>query len=82
LQEARRFFPPSSRAREARVLRRRRPASGVAASPTSAASPNTAIFSFVDVLLLRQLPYPNADRLYATVSIHRGRGIDLVDTIH
>jgi putative ABC transport system permease protein len=37
---------------------------------------NTAIFSFVDVLLLRPLPYPNADRLYATVSIHRTRGID------
>jgi putative ABC transport system permease protein len=35
---------------------------------------NTAIFSFVDVMLLRPLPYPQADRLYATVSINPGRG--------
>jgi putative ABC transport system permease protein len=37
---------------------------------------NTAIFSFVDAMLLRPLPYPAADRLFATVSIHRGRGYD------
>ena len=37
---------------------------------------NTAIFSFVDVLLLRPLPYPHADRLYAPISINRARGIE------
>ena len=37
---------------------------------------NTAIFSFVDAMLLRPLPYPNADRLYATVSMNPGRGSD------
>jgi putative ABC transport system permease protein len=37
---------------------------------------NTAIFSFVDIMLLRPLPYPHADRLYATVSINPGRGLD------
>lgn len=37
---------------------------------------HTAIFSFVDVLLLRPLPYPHAARLYAPVSINLARGID------
>jgi putative ABC transport system permease protein len=37
---------------------------------------NTAIFSFVDGMLLRPLPYPHADRLYAPVSINVGRGLD------
>src|SRR5215207_10533105 len=36
----------------------------------------TAIFSFVDVMLLRPLPYPHADRLYVPVSINQARGID------
>jgi putative ABC transport system permease protein len=37
---------------------------------------NAAIFSFVDVLLLRPLPYPHADRLFVPVSIHRARNLD------
>jgi putative ABC transport system permease protein len=36
---------------------------------------NTAIFSFVDVMLLRSLPYPNAERLYVPVSINTARDI-------
>jgi putative ABC transport system permease protein len=36
---------------------------------------NTAIFSFVDVMLLRPLPYPNAERLYVPVSINTARDI-------
>lgn len=35
---------------------------------------NTAIFSFVDAMLLRPLPYPHADRLYAPISMNRSRG--------
>ena len=31
---------------------------------------NAAIFSFVDAMLLRPLPYPHADRLYAPVSMN------------
>src|SRR5688500_14399374 len=34
----------------------------------------TAIFSFVDAMLLRPLPYPNADRLYAPISMNLSRG--------
>ena len=37
---------------------------------------NAAIFSFVDVLLVRPLPYPHADRLFVPVSIHLARGLD------
>jgi putative ABC transport system permease protein len=37
---------------------------------------NTAIFSFVDAMLLRPLPYPNADRLYAPISVNPSRGSD------
>ena len=37
---------------------------------------NTAIFSFVDVMLLRPLPYPHADRLFVPVSVNVTRGID------
>jgi putative ABC transport system permease protein len=37
---------------------------------------NAAIFSFVDTMLLRPLPYPHADRLYVPVSIHTARQID------
>jgi putative ABC transport system permease protein len=37
---------------------------------------NTAIFSFVDAMLLRPLPYPNADRLYAPISRNVSRGSD------
>ncbi|MBA3268895.1 MAG: ABC transporter permease [Acidobacteria bacterium] len=36
----------------------------------------TAIFSFVDVMLLRPLPYPHAERLYVPVSINHARGLD------
>jgi putative ABC transport system permease protein len=37
---------------------------------------NTAIFSFVDGMLLRPLPYPHADRLYVPVSINTARLIE------
>ncbi len=37
---------------------------------------NTAILSFVDAMLLRPLPYPNADRLYAPISMNPSRGSD------
>jgi putative ABC transport system permease protein len=37
---------------------------------------NTAIFSFVDVMLLRPLPYPHAGRLFTPISINPARGID------
>jgi putative ABC transport system permease protein len=37
---------------------------------------NAAIFSFVDAMLLRPLPYPNADRLYAAISMNPARGSD------
>src|SRR5688572_72006 len=37
---------------------------------------NAAIFSFVDTMLLRPLPYPHAERLYAPVSINASRGLD------
>ena len=37
---------------------------------------NAAIFSFVDAMLLRPLPYPHADRLYAPVSMNPSRGLD------
>ncbi len=37
---------------------------------------NAAIFSFVDAMLLRPLPYPHADRLYAPVSINLARNTD------
>ena len=35
---------------------------------------NAAIFSFVDAMLLRPLPYANADRLYAPISLNPSRG--------
>jgi putative ABC transport system permease protein len=37
---------------------------------------NAAIFSFVDAMLLRPLPYPHADRLYAPISMNPARGSD------
>jgi putative ABC transport system permease protein len=37
---------------------------------------NAAIFSFVDAMLLRPLPYANADRLYAPISMNPSRGSD------
>src|SRR4029453_14689731 len=33
-----------------------------------------AIFSFVDAMLLRPLPYANADRLYAPIGMNPSRG--------
>ena len=36
---------------------------------------NTAIFSYVDVMLLRPLPYPHADRLFVPVSINQKRDV-------
>ncbi len=36
----------------------------------------SAIFAAVDTVLLRPMPYRNADRLVVPVSIHTGRGID------
>ena len=37
---------------------------------------NAAIFSFVDAMLLRPLPYANADRLYAPISMNPSRGYE------
>lgn len=36
----------------------------------------TTIFSFVDTVLLRPLPYPQADRIVAPVSVNPSRGFD------
>jgi putative ABC transport system permease protein len=36
---------------------------------------NTAMFAAVDAILLRPLPYPDADRLVVPVSMHAGRNI-------
>lgn len=37
---------------------------------------NTTIFSFVDAMLLRPLPYNDADRLFATVSVKAAENLD------
>ena len=37
---------------------------------------NTAMFAAVDAILLRPMPYPDADRLVVPVSMHAGRNIE------
>ena len=39
---------------------------------------NTAIFSFVDAILIQRLPVPEADRLVAFAQTHRGERTDVV----
>src|ERR1044072_8705484 len=57
---------------------RRNPAVTVATALTLAVAlgANTAIFSFVNVVLLRPLPYPNSDRVVNITTTSSRRGLD------
>ena len=48
------------------------------ASLTLGIGANTAIFSFVDAILIQRLPVPEADRLVAFAQTHRGERTDVV----
>jgi putative ABC transport system permease protein len=53
------------------VRHRRGVAAAVVATLTLGIGANSAIFSFVDAVLLRPLPYPDADRLVAAYELNR-----------
>src|SRR3954452_2999124 len=54
------------------VPRRRGTAAAIVATLTLGIGANTAIFAFIDAVLLRPLPYPDAGRLVAVYELNRG----------
>jgi len=54
------------------VRHRRGTAAAIVATLTLGIGANTAIFAFIDAVLLRPLPYPDAGRLVAAYELNRG----------
>src|ERR1044072_2610248 len=54
------------------VGHRRGTAAAIVTTLTLGVGANTAIFAFIDAVLLRPLPYPDAGRLVAAYELNRG----------